>query len=691
MPAQPTAKKGSKFRLLTIAVAVIIILPVAAATVFVMTFDPNQYRAEIAAFLSENLGRKVSLNGTMRLRLAGGPALEVNDIVFANPDWASRPEMAKIGQMALAMRLQPLLQSPRRLDVTSVVLENADIQLETGAKGAKNWELQTAPKSDPTGNMVQDRVTKSAATDQKPPLDISLDKVTIKNVRLAYLDGAKKQTSELKIEEVVIKAKENLTVAGDGSFNQQAFSLKLQGSTLQAILAGQAWPFEFGVQYAGNTITTKGRLGEGGKEVDLAELKVVTSIGSTVTGRMLVQLNGTRPKLSGALAIDAVDLTKQAGAAKPSSTPAAADDGEPAKAAPADGRLFSDAKLDFSALKAIDANIAIELGKLLTDKITLDKISTRIDLGNGNLSLPQWLLHLADNPISGDLHLLAAQAVPRLDFRVAGNDMNLQPVMQQLGYGQFKLGRTTLQAGGSMQGGSVRQLVGSFDGTVLLKLGNSAMPTESMGPVVNNLLKLMSPGSPLTAQNTINCGAMRFKGNNGVLTSNGIVLDSSLATVAGEGTVDLRNEQLKLTFQPQTKDAKLANLTAPVFVSGSLAQPQVRADAVGAVAGIAGSFLGKDLPVVGGLNKAALRVPTVNTAVSDACIAALDNPTYAPEQQAPNSVAGNALEKGKALTQEKVKGLTDKLEKAIGGDKAPPALKNILGGEKSPLKGLFGD
>lgn len=691
MAAQEPAKKRSRFGLLTAAVGLLIILPVAGATVFVLTFDPNQYRAEIATFLSDKLGRKVSLNGTMRLRLAGGPALEVNDIVLANPDWASRPEMAKIGQMALAVKLQPLLQSPRRLDVTSVVLEDADIQLETGAKGAKNWELQPAPKNAAPDNTAQDRVAAPEAAEKKAPLAISLDKVTIKNVRLAYLDGAKKQTTELKIKEIVVKAKDNVTVAGDGSFNQEAFILKLQGGALQAVMAGQAWPFEFGAQYAGNDVTAKGTLGEGAKQVDLAEFKAVTAIGSTVTGRMLVHLDGARPKLNGAVTIDAVNLAKGKSADKPAPTTAPPAGGETPKAVPADSRLFSDAKLDFSALKAVDANIAVEIGKLVTDKITLDKISTRLDLGNGNLSVPQWQVHLADNPISGELHLVTAQATPRLDFRVTGNEMNLQPVMQQLGYGVYKLGQTTLQAGGTMQGNSPRQLAGSFDGTLLLKLGSSAMPTESMGPVVNNLLKLMSPGSPLSAENKITCGAVRFKGNNGLLTSNGILLDSSLATVAGEGTVDLRSEQLKLTFKPQTKDAKLANFSAPVFVNGSLAQPQVKADAVGAVAGIAGSFLGKDLPVVGGLNKAALKVPVVNPAQPDACIAALDNPTYAPEQQAPNSVAGSALEKGKALTQEKVKGLTDKLEKAVGGDKAPPALKNLLGGEKSPLKGLFGE
>ncbi len=690
MAAQEPAKKRSKFGLLTAGLGLLIVLPVAGATVFVLTFDPNQYRTEIATFLSENLGRKVSLNGTMRLRLAGGPALEVNDIVLANPEWASRPEMVKIGQMALAMKLRPLLQSPRRLDVTNVVLENADIQLETGAKGVKNWELIPLSKSAAPDSAEQDRVAPLSATEKKPPLAISLDKVTIKNVRLAYLDSAKKQTTELKIKGVVIQAKENLTVTGEGSFNQQAFSLKLQGDALQTLLAGQAWPFEFGAQYAGNDITAKGQLGEGTKQIDMAEFKVKTAIGSTVAGRMLVQLDGARPKLSGAVTIDAVDLSKSASDEKPT-TKQAASGGEDTKAAPSDGRMFSDAKLDFSALKALDANLSIELGKLIADKITLDNISTRVDLANGNLTLPQWLIHLADNPISGELHLVTTQSPPRLDFRVAGNDMNLQPVMQQLGYGQFKLGRTSLQAGGSMQGGSPRQLASSFDGTLLLKLGSSAMPTESMGPVVNNLLKLMSPGSPLSAENTITCGAVRFKGNNGLLTSNGILLDSSLATVAGEGTVDLRNEQLKLTFQPQTKDAKLANLSAPVFVSGSLTQPQVKADAAGAVMGIAGSFLGNNLPVVGGLNKAALRVPMVNAAVPDACIAALENPTYAPEQQAPNSVAGSALEKGKVLTQEKVKGLTDKLEKAIGGDKGPPALKNLLGGEKSPLKGLFGN
>lgn len=690
MAANGSVKK-SRFGLLTGLVSAVILIPLVGGGIFLATFNPDQYRAEIAGFLSEKLGRKVSLNGTMRLKLAGGPALEVNDIALANPAWASRPEMVKVGQMALAVKLAPLLQSPRRLDVERVTLSDADIQLETSASGQKNWEFAaaTANPDAPAKATAPEKATSAAATatDKKLPLAISLDQLLVKNLRFAMREAGKPKATELSIKELSLQAHDKTVLDVTGVFNQQPFTANLKGGSWLALLDKQPWNFAADAKYLGNDFSGSGKFLGMAKELDLESFKLVSSLGSTVTGHLVVQLAG-KPSLMGALAIDAITLPE--GKAAPAAAEPAPEEPATTAAAPEEAgagkRLFSDKKFDLAALKSVDAKLDLSIGKIAQGPIALEDIKTRVDLQNGVLSLPQLTAQLAGNPLMAQLHLNAAPP-QKLDFGLSGRDMNLQPLLAALGHNNITLGKTTLIVESRTAGDSPRQLADNLDGLFTLKVGSSLLPAETLGPVVNNVLKLLSPGSPLATQNKVTCGTVRFKAQDGVLSSNGILLDTSLATVLGEGTINLRQENLQLTFQPKTKDAKLASLAGPMFVSGPLTKPGFKLDSVGAIAGLASTFLGKDLPVPA--TKPVLRVPTVNPAQPDPCTDALDHPTYTADT-APSSAAGVSLDAGKEALQGKVKGLSEKLEKAVGGEKAPPVLKNLLGGEKSPLKGLFG-
>lgn len=693
MAANGSAKK-SRFGLLTGLVSAVILIPLVGGGIFLATFNPDQYRGEIASFLTEKLGRKVSLNGAMHLKLAGGPALEVNDIALANPAWASRPEMAKIGQMALAVKLGPLLQTPRRLEVESVTLTDADIQLETSASGQKNWEF--APKAGAEAPQAGAAKDKLAPTPDKPagdkpasakmPLAISLDQLLVKNLHFVMREAGKPKATELSIKELSLQAHDKTVLAVTGIFNQQPFSANLTGGSWLALLDKQPWNFAADAKYLGNDFSGSGKFIGSVKELDLDNFKLVSSIGSTVTGHLVVQLAG-KPSLMGAIAVDAVTLpesknapAEEKAAAEPDAAPAAAEK------AGAEKRLFSDKKFDLSALKSVDVKLDVSVGKIAQGQIALEDLKTRIDLQNGVLSLPQLTAQLAGNPLVAQLHVNAAPPHP-MDFGLSGRDMNLQPLLAALGHNNIALGKTTLIVESRTAGDSPRLLADNLDGLFTLKVGGSMLPAETLGPVVNNVLKLLSPGSPLAAQNKVTCGTVRFKAQDGVLTSNGILLDTSLATVLGEGTINLRQENLQMTFQPKTKDAKLAALAGPMSVNGPLTKPGFKMDSVGMIAGIASTFLGKDLPVPAA--KPALRVPTVNPAQPDPCTDALDNPVYAADS-GQSSAAGASLGAGQDLVQGKVKGLSEKLGKAVGGDKAPPVLKNLLGGEKSPLKGLFG-
>jgi hypothetical protein len=89
------------------------------------------------------------------------------------------------------------------------------------------------------------------------------------------------------------------------------------------------------------------------------------------------------------------------------------------------------------------------------------------------------------------------------------------------------------------------------------------------------LVKALVPNAA-TQKPQLTCAVARFNANNGILTANGLLLDSNYATVAGTGTVNMRSQSLDMVLKPVPKGATtVTSLTTatPVHVSGPLSQP----------------------------------------------------------------------------------------------------------------------
>ncbi len=659
--------KKSKLGLIAKILGALVIIPVVGAGILLATFDADKYRVEIAQLLSDQLGRKVSLNGPMHLSFAGGLALEVNDAAVANPEWASRPEMAKVGKLALALKLGPLLQ--KELAIDSVVLNDADVQLETNAAGAKNWEFALmgshAKSSQAPTDAAEDKaVAKDDAKsdNQAQPIKLNINKVTLKNVRFAMRDTAKGKATVVMISGMTLEGAGKTVLKLNGVFNQEPFSVALNGAQWQDLLANKEWPFKTEASFAGNDLSAQGVLRQLGTVIDLSAFNLKTKIGSTVDGKLNINVLG-KPRVTGDIHIDIVK--PPAGGSTGGASASAAVTGAP-ESVPAGKRMFSDAKIDFSALKAANADIKIVIDKIEGGGADITNLSTSLRLSGGNLDLNPINFQLAGNPVSGHVGLNAGQDPAALQLALKGQQMDLNPLLQAAGSLGVSLGKSDLDVDLSSRGDSAHGFASNLAGKMVVQTGKGTIPLQGFKLLSGNLLRALLPGAEAANDLSLTCGTFRFLAERGVLNSNGMLIESNLTTVVGAGSVDLGQENINLNFKPQPKDGALGRLAPSVRVAGALAAPSVMIDAASAATNIAGQFLGANIPGTGGQ-----QVPVVNpNAPGNPCTDALDHPVYATTNAAPTSAAGVAVEKGRNFVQEK--------------------LGKVLGGDKSPFKGLFG-
>ncbi|WP_426394398.1 AsmA family protein [Ralstonia sp. R-29] len=137
------------------------IVIVAAAVIFVLTFDWNRAKPYLNDRVSQALGRPFAINGDLMLTwkkpqgesgwraFVPWPRLIANDITVGNPDWTKQPHVATIHQLTFVLEALPLLA--HRIVIPSVTLDTPAIALERDKQNRNNWTF------DLTGNEGPDK------------------------------------------------------------------------------------------------------------------------------------------------------------------------------------------------------------------------------------------------------------------------------------------------------------------------------------------------------------------------------------------------------------------------------------------------------------------------------------------------------------------------------------------------------
>jgi AsmA protein len=127
-----------------LALVAIILIAVAGVAIFLATFDPNAYKDDLIAAVEQRTGRSLRLDGNVELSLYPWLGLTADGIELGNAEGFGPEPFLKAGRIAVRTRLLPLIW--RRLEMDTVRLEGAVINLAIDEQGRSNWaDLAGAP------------------------------------------------------------------------------------------------------------------------------------------------------------------------------------------------------------------------------------------------------------------------------------------------------------------------------------------------------------------------------------------------------------------------------------------------------------------------------------------------------------------------------------------------------------------
>jgi uncharacterized protein involved in outer membrane biogenesis len=398
----------------------------AAGFMLELTIDVSPWRGLAERQASAALGRPVTLQGPLDLRLSRTLSLGllVGELRVQNATGFTQADLLSLKQARAELNLIQALQGRVQLD--QIEARDAQLQLERNAEGRENWSASLAREGG------------------RPVVELDIGQFTLHRLNLRYQDISKAQQYALTLDELTGSARAGaplrIALRGHGPSDLHTpgapynapYSVALEGGPLALLLAGgEPWPFRLDAKFEDASLRSSGRL-ELQPSMALRLTALQGRFGqSELAGQLTLAFDKARPRLSGGLNFATLDLTPWL--SRSEANPAAIAVASAAKSAAT--KAAPSVAPPFALRRLVPAGVDLELGLHVTNWLGLAVelrdagLALRSDGQTAGLSLTATL---AGIPLSGRLDLDTRPAAPKLTMQVAAADLALGPLLQQL-------------------------------------------------------------------------------------------------------------------------------------------------------------------------------------------------------------------------------------------------------------------
>ena len=585
----------------------VLVFLIAAVLLLIALWDWNWFKGPVERAVQAKTGRALHI-GNLDVDLGRVTTIRGDSVTFANAEWAKRPQMVSADRVEIDVRVWPLLRGSVQLPEVRLTRPDA--------------LLQTAPRADQAGNW--DFMGQSSGGEP-----LQLQRLYIDDGRLQFLDERGRTDIQVAVRSGKPKqadAAPPLLVGGKGSWQGNAFTLNgntespleltNSGHPFRIHLDGRAGgthavasgtlinPFQF------QTFSLQFRL----SGQDLEDLYPLVGIAlpstppyrldgqltrdhqvwqyqkfngrvgdSDLGGDVKVEVGGERPRLTANLVSKRLDFDDLAGfiGAPPKTggdeTANAEQKAEAARLAPKP-TILPDTPYDLGKLRAMDADVRLKAQRINAPSLPLDDMDAHLKLDDGLLRLDPLNFGVAGGDIRSTI---------RMDARRPQIATSLKASVRRVQLGQlFPDAKLAEQASGGIggeidlsgNGNSIAAMLGSSDGTVAIGMGKGHVGNlimELAGLDVAESLKFLFTGD---RQIPLRCAFADFGVKDGRMDSRALAVDTTDTLIVGEGSINLKNEQMDLLLKPRPKDISILALRSPLRIDGTFKDPSFRPD-----------------------------------------------------------------------------------------------------------------
>ncbi len=606
--------------LLAIGVAVVLLLP--------QLIPVSTYKPTLEEKASEALGRSVTIGDDLSIKIFPKAAFRVTQLQVDNPAGFSTPYLMRVEKAEIGVDLFKLLS--KEVEINRFVLTGPDINIEKNKSGAVNYELGSDKATD-----------NEEASGENPELnDLRLGDVRIVDGKANYIDAVAKQNfamDDIDVDITLTSLETPFDAKGTMNFQGEPARLDLVMTTPGKVLRKEETNMKLALDVGdtsmggdlkinfGDKVSFSGPVnfnapnlpalaalagsplpeapgfdkfsvsGQLSGNPDLINLSGATIKFDDVnaTGDLRLALSGARPKATGTIRAEALDL-------RPYLPPPPAD-------TPAGFPAWSSEKMDLSSLRTIDADLAISTANIYVNDIVFGESEMTLKIQNGRMTADIPKMAMYEGNGSGRMVVNARSNVPSFAGNFTMSKVNAEPFCLDvlktgnlLGLGGFNFNFTA-------SGASQAAIMSSLDGNGGFDVNDGALKGFNIAKLARTASGFKEGINPATITNAISSvqGSgestdfssflSKFTMTNGVMNVPTINMDSPILNMIGSGTIDLPNQTIDLRLEPTASlnaDGSGGNgLKVPVRVTGTFSAPKVAVDVQSLLRGAAGKRL----------------------------------------------------------------------------------------------------
>ncbi len=587
----------------------VVLLGVGLLTFLVLRLD---VRGEIERNVEAATGRDLTINGSVGVSYWPVLGLKAQDVTLANVEGGRAPALIAADEIDIGVELQPLLN--REVNVRRLVFQRPRVALEVDANGQPNWLLRprvstTPPPTTtppPSQNPVEATRTslrsvrindgevsffdaRQGAGWVVGAVDIttaltSLDAPMRAEGTLIYKDREVKLDASIarpgaafrgELTQLILNIESELltaefrgqTVATSGEL---AGTVRASGPSLRQLASWTGTPLQNAVGFEQFAVTGRLTIGGGAYTFSNAGFAVdqVRGRGDFVlselrdkpylSGRIELFDFDLNPYLSGQAPPPAPDGQAEVAAAMPDAGQASQPTAEIAtvEAAPraVDVRVApSEAPIDFSGLKALNADLELVTHAVLIQHMRVEASRLNLVLNDGFMAATVHNVSLYDGSGRGRFEIDAREPSTRMMQDLAFTNLDAQRFLTDaFNFGAIE-GRAEISLNVRVQGRTQSEMINSTDGYAHIEVVSGVLRGVDLGGVattIRNALRgeLIAPEARTPFQGL----SATFAIADGVLASDSLSMNTTDLRIPGLAVIDLPNRRLDARLAPRS-------------------------------------------------------------------------------------------------------------------------------------------
>ena len=452
-------------RLTLIGLAIIALLGAIVFFIGPLFISADEVRDKLLAQVESVTGYRIRVDGPVHLSMFSSIDLVADDVGIAQPSSGNTAEIATAKRLKFNLALRELLGG--KIKITEVTLIDPVITVPKTKAAAKGGDAGDAGKG-------------SASASLK---NLSLDKLTIENgIVILPPSGGKagKQISELMLEASLPSMTDPVVLDAKGVLDGQKLHVAGTIASLGTLLDGAATPISVSLEapaYIAKSLSLDGTATYAGKAVAIKSM--TAKLGDTaLAGSVSADFSGDVPAITASLAAQTLDIDALLG------KPAGGGSGTGGNGAQAG---WSDAKIDFSGLRSVNARLALSAQRLVYQQVKAGPVTVQASIGAGKLNLQLPTLKLYDGAGTAAVAVEASGKIPAAVVRLSLANLDGYSFLKETasferidGTGAITLDLTT-------SGASQKAMVEALGGTAKFEFTNGAIRGINVAKMVRNL------------------------------------------------------------------------------------------------------------------------------------------------------------------------------------------------------------